>query len=97
MHSETNKPSADDFRRALGEQFERAARAGSPHVDVKSGDLHRDLGGYPGRNHRMPLCCHIMNEAIRAGDKVLSGPPSGKGATLVIRYKLPRPTLGLSN
>lgn len=97
MSDGRGKLTADDFRRALAERFDQAARAGSPHVDIKSGELHREVGGYPGHDHRMPLCCNVMNEATRAGDKVLSAPPSGKGATLVIRYKLPRPTLGQGN
>ena len=85
-------PTADDFRAELGRRLNRAQRAGHPRVDVKSGDLHRTVGGYPHRGglHRMPVCCGVMVKAMRTGDEVMCSPPSGKGATLVIRYRLPR-------
>lgn len=44
-----------------------------------------------GQNHRMPLCCQVMKDAMRAGEVVRQTLPSGQGATLVILYKLPRP------
>jgi 5-methylcytosine-specific restriction protein A len=55
-------------------------------VDVNSGDLHRQVGGYPGRNHRMPVCCEVMYGKMKGDDAVLSAPPKGKGASLTIRY-----------
>ena len=57
-------------------------------VDLTSGDVHRVVGGYPAEkgNHRMPVCCDVMYEAMRGDDEVLSRPPKGKGATLKIRY-----------
>ena len=92
MAKDGTHPTAEDFRAELGRRLVRAQRAGHPHIDIKSGDLHRDLGGYPGYrgSHRMPTCCDVMMTAMGAGDKIISAPPSGKGATLVIRYKLPR-------
>jgi len=83
-------PTADQFRAELNRCFAQAERTGQTHINIKSGDLHRELGGYPLRNHRMPVCCYVMRAAMCAGDKIISGPPSGKGATLVIRYRLPR-------
>jgi hypothetical protein len=38
----------------------------------------------------MPNCCRIMYDAQRAGDQVLIKPPSGVGASVTIRYSLPR-------
>jgi len=32
----------------------------------------------------------VMLEAVRPRDKILAGPPSQHGATLTIRYVLPR-------
>jgi 5-methylcytosine-specific restriction protein A len=61
-----------------------------PFVDVKSGDLHRRVGGYPANNHRMPICCSVMKDSMKTGDIILHEPPSGQGASLIIRYKLPR-------
>lgn len=69
------------------------AKADKQHaefVDVRSGDLHRAVGWYPGPDHRMPACCGAMRAAMRVGDKVIRTPPKGNGANLVIRYALPR-------
>ena len=79
-----------DFRQALEDRLKEAGAAGVDHLDIKAGDLHRALGGYPGRSHHMPACCNAMRAAMRARDQVLSEPPKGRGASLVIRYRLPR-------
>jgi hypothetical protein len=31
-----------------------------------------------------------MYEEMRAGDEIVEAPPKGRGATLIIRYRLPR-------
>ena len=83
----TGRPNAETFRRALRTIFNEAK---DDFVVVTSGDLHRLVGGYPGRNHNMAGCCSVMMNMRRPGDKILAQPPSGKGATLTIRYVLPR-------
>lgn len=83
-------PTAADFQAALDELLALAEQEGNLFVDVKAGELHRRVGGYPGHNHRMPTCCDVMRGAMVAGDTVLYAPPKGKGATLEIRYRLPR-------
>ena len=83
-------PTTDDFRDLLARKFESAAADGEDHVVIRSRDLHRELGGYPGRNHRMRACCNVMRTAMGSDDKVLESPPSGQGANLAIRYKTPR-------
>lgn len=55
-------------------------------IDLTSGDIHRELGGYPGNNHRIPVCCDTMRELMLVDDEVLESPPKGNGATLKIRY-----------
>ncbi len=85
-------PTRDDFRGALRDLFAEAERPGASTVDVNAGQLHRRVGGYPGRNHRMPVCCEVMRVAMGPVDEVVESPPSGKGATLTIRYRLPRGT-----
>jgi hypothetical protein len=40
-------PSADDFRRELTAQIERAAKQGRPHIEINAGELHLVVGGYP--------------------------------------------------
>jgi len=67
-----------------------ASEEGKPYVEVKSGELHSEVGSYPGSNHRMPVCCDVMRRNMKEGDEILQQPPKGKGANLVIRYKLPR-------
>jgi hypothetical protein len=83
-------PSAVDFRTELRAQLGSAASLGWRHVEVNSGELHRIVGGYPGSDHRMPICCSVMEAEMRGGDEIVTAPPKGKGASLTIRYKLPR-------
>jgi hypothetical protein len=83
-------PTAQDFEDALQEILHVAQNKGEDHVVVTSGDLHRRVGGYPGRNHRMPVCCGVLRRMMQRGDEILSEPPSGQGATLTIRYNLSR-------
>jgi 5-methylcytosine-specific restriction protein A len=61
-------------------------------VEITAGSLHRVVGGYPGTNHRMPICCQVMYDTMGPDDEVVTSPPSGKGASLRIRYQLPRDT-----
>lgn len=78
------------FQSELKLQLALAAARGAPSVVINSGELHRAVGGYPGRNHRMPMCCETMYAEKRKGDRVISSPPKGKGASLSIEYTLPR-------
>lgn len=83
-------PTAEDFQNALDEFIEQAQADGKAFVDVQAGELHREVGGYPGPDHRMPVCCSVMRKTMTDGDVVLSEPPKGVGASLKIRYRLPR-------
>jgi hypothetical protein len=82
----------DDFRTELSAQLQQAAATGAVSVDINAGELHRAVGGYPGGDtHRMPMCCIAMYDARKVGeDEIISRPPKGKGASLTIRYRLPR-------
>ena len=83
-------PDANDFRRELDAQIDRARRQGRPHVEINAGELHRTVGSYPG-DHRMPICCQVMRqEANRGGATTIYETASGDGAALTIRYDLPR-------
>ncbi len=81
---------AEILRTELRLQLIRAERRGVPYLDINSGQLHRKVGGYPGKNHNMPSCCNVMYGEQKVGDAVLSSPPKGLGASLTIRYRLPR-------
>jgi len=83
-------PKSEDFEKGLKDILLDAQQQGKNFVDIKSGDLHRVVGGYPGYNHRMPICCNVMKKNMRYLDQILDEPPKGFGASLVIRYKLPR-------
>ena len=83
-------PTADDFRAALRGRFARATEVGKTYLDVRSGNLHEVVGGYPGSNHRMRNCCRVMRSDMTEGDVEIDAPPKGDGATVVIRYNLPR-------
>lgn len=83
-------PTARDFRKLLNDLFKRAEEKGMTSVTIRSGTLHRHVGGYPGTNHRMPVCCDVMYSLMNDRDRVLQSPPKGKGANLVIEYELPR-------
>ncbi len=78
------------FRQALELNFEQATARGETILQVRAGDLHRQVGGYPGRNHRMPVCCRAMRLAMVASDRTVEAPPKGDGASLAIEYRLPR-------
>ena len=83
---------ADDFRAELAGLFEGAAKAGRGTIVVRAGDLRRAVGGYPGTNHRMPVCCNVMYaEMVDGVDEVLSASASGLGASVAIEYVLPCP------
>ena len=84
-------PVAQDFVDSLDQIFSKAVELGLVAIEVKSGNLHRRVGGYPGDDHRMPVCCGVMRKEMKGIDSVMCEPPSGKGANLVIRYILPRP------
>ena len=82
-------PNSYDFQEELSKLFRDAKTIGKHYADVNSGELHRRIGRYPGRNHRIPLCCEVMKKNMKMGDRILEQPPKGKGASLTIRYKLP--------
>jgi hypothetical protein len=104
--SATNRPLAADafltdlavgrnrFEEAISVAIADAARSGRTSLRVRSGDLHRAIGGYPGPSHQMPSCCRAMKAAMAPGDRVIESPPKGTGANLVIEYRLPR-TVGV--
>lgn len=81
---------AEEFRSALRRIFTEAEREGKDVVVVRAGDLHEIVGGYPGRAHRMPVCCSAMRSVMDSGDRITRQPPKGNGANLFIQYQLPR-------
>jgi hypothetical protein len=86
-------PTKSDFIAEIKAQFNRANGNAKSSLDINAGDLHRTLGGYPpqkGASHHMPSCCDAMRETMKVGDEIIESPPKGRGASLTVRYKLPR-------
>ena len=81
---------ADRFRSALRRHLAEAEARGAKLVDINSGKLHREVGGYPGTSHRMPVCCEVMRSEMTIGDRIIAAPRKGNGASLTICYRLPR-------
>lgn len=82
--------STEDFRTALREVLRASEGLGLVAIEISAGNLHRRVGGYPGNDHRMPACCDAMYEEIGSLDSIISKPASGKGASVIVRYALPR-------
>ncbi len=73
-----------DFENLIRSKINRMT---GDYIDLTSGDIHRELGGYPAKNgdHRMPTCCDTMCDLMAGNDEIIS-PTVGKGAYLTIRY-----------
>jgi hypothetical protein len=80
-----------DFERELEALFRDSEKREEDCVEITASDLHRRVGGYPGADHRMPICCSAMRAAMVSTDVIVEAPPKGVGASLKIRYDLPRP------
>ena len=79
-----------DFMVPLRQIMQEPQEVSLPFVDITAGEVHREAGDYAGHNHRMPICCGLLKNEMRSGAVILDSPPSGQGASLKIRYKLPR-------
>ena len=86
MKKDETMPKREDFQEALDELFAFANEKGLRAITVRAGELHRLVGEYPGKDHRMPISCTVMRDYMRPGDEVISAPPKGDGASLEIRY-----------
>lgn len=80
----------DEFTRELRSLLVASEQMGLSAVELTAGALHRRVGGYPRTDHRMPSCCGAMRKAMSYKDIVVSEPEQGAGASLRIRYQLPR-------
>lgn len=67
------------FEKEIARIMEEARLVGESYVDIKAGDVHRKVGGYPSKNHRMPVCCEVMYSLKKPKDEIISAPPKGKG------------------
>jgi hypothetical protein len=79
--------STDHFRRGLREQLARASAHGLKDALIRTAELHRMLGGYPGSQHGLAGCCEAMRKEIQPGDEILT---EHDASDLTARYQLPR-------
>ncbi len=79
-------PVREDFQKCLDIILEIARNNNFPSIVIKSGKLHRLVGSYPGKDHRMPVCCGVMRKTMKGFDKILPNSLKKDGATLEIRY-----------
>ena len=86
----TTGTAVEKFRGRLLEMLADAHVRGDGMIQVRAGDLHKLVGGYPGPNHRMPSCCSAMRSVMEGEDRIVQQPPKGNGASLTIEYRLPR-------
>ena len=70
--------------------FSEIQNEGRTSIVINSGELHRRIGGYPSRNHRIPSCCAAMRSIMQEGDIILENTLRNDGASFSIEYKLPR-------
>jgi len=83
-------PDREGFETALHDILARADEQERQSVEVNAGELHRQLGGYPGPAHQLALCCAVMRQAMRPGDVVTHQGPDAADAALTIRFAMPR-------
>lgn len=81
------------FRDELRRQLALAEMEGKPYIAVSAESLHRELGDSPDSGERMRECCEVMYGEMGNDDRVDTTPHDRPGATLAIRYVLPRPSV----
>ena len=82
--NEVNIVTMNDIREYILEQKRIAKGKGEKVIELRAGDVHKDLG----LKHRHPMVCNAMRQCMDAGDVILYQPPKGNGTTLRIEYKL---------
>ena len=80
-------PNMETFMEEISRQLKLAKANGENSITLLSGNIHRAVGGYPQRNHRMRTCCDAMYAQTNKYE-VIKPPKSGYGATLSIKYYL---------
>jgi 5-methylcytosine-specific restriction protein A len=76
------------FASTLESLLAQARKAGETFLEVNAGDLHRKVGGFPGPQHHMSLCCNVLRGAMGPDDFAVREPRSGSGPSLTLRYHL---------
>ncbi len=86
-------PNKENFQDFIDFIFKQNIKLQNEWVDIKSGNIHQLLGSYPGRSNRMKSCCTVMYKLTeKMKHEIISAPPKGFGANLVIRFYLSLPS-----
>ena len=88
MPANSDPPTREDFQRCLDAILNIGRDNGLSSIVIQSGILHRIAGGYPGKDHRMPVCCGVMRSRMQECDKILPNSLKKDGASLRILYLL---------
>ena len=81
-------PTTADFERALRSLLDSARAAGRETVNIRAGDLHKQVCAELGGGNAMPSCCGAMRKLKRDDDFVIKSPPKGNGSNFEVRYHL---------
>ncbi len=84
IKKEVNIVTTNDIREYISEQKRNSKEMGEKVLELRSGDVHNDLG----LKNRHPIVCNAMRQCMNPGDVILYQPPKGNGTTLRIEYKL---------
>lgn len=85
-------PTIEEFLDEIRSQLRAAELTGASEIELNAGQVHRKMGGYPGLNHRMKACCEALYAEMHDGlDEVLAAPGRRYGASVTVRFGLPRP------
>lgn len=79
---------AEVFKESLEDMLITAKEQGFEYLEVRAGNLHRKVGGYPSGHQCMRMCCDVMFQKMSDKDEVVYTPPVGKGATVKVKYYL---------
>ncbi len=83
-------PDTQTFKQALLQTLKVAQNKGLKEITVNAGELHRQVGGYPGTNNRMATCTMVLKNEMTDGDIIIKDTNKGAGASVTIKYILPR-------
>jgi hypothetical protein len=69
-------PTREQFDHEIRRRFLEAELRGTPSVTLNAGKIHRELGGYPGLGHHMPLRSEAMYRVYEVTDDLRALPLS---------------------
>jgi len=79
----------DDTRNELQNIMNWAKQKGIIEVTINAGKLGEALGLYDSNKNNVKSVCDAMKSMMKEGDKIVDEPPSGEGASVTIKYKVP--------